>query len=136
MTSRSQQFHQQPQDWELWKKLYYQHQQEYIRKKLRAIKSLWLNKTRAEVADELGCTYKTLSTWIEQFLQGGLTKLTTPITHQVQSKLSPEKKLELKKMILEQRPVDYGIDKYIWSGAIVCEVIKQRWDVELKDSRM
>lgn len=39
-------------------------------------------------------------------------------------------------MILEQRPVDYGIDKYIWTGAIVCEVIKQRWDVELKDSRM
>lgn len=134
MTSKTQQFHQQPQDLELWKKLYYQHQQEYIHQKLKAIKYLWEGKSRAEVAEQLGCTYKTLTTWIDEFIQGGLAQLTQPITHQVQSRLSPENKQELKRMILEQRPTDYGIDKYIWTGAIICEVIQQKWSVELKES--
>jgi len=72
MTSRIQQFQQQPQELELWKKLYYQHQQEYIRRKLRAIKYLWEGQSRAEVAERIGCTYKTLTSWIDQFVQGGL----------------------------------------------------------------
>jgi transposase len=136
MPSRTQQFQEQPQDLELWKKLYYQHQQEYIRNKLKAIKYLWEGKSRPEVAENLGCSYKTLTSWIDQFIQGGLVGLTKPITHQVQSRLTLEHQMELKRMILEQKPTDYGIDRYIWTGAILCEVIQKRWDVELKDSRV
>ena len=136
MPSKTQQFQEQPQDWEVWKKLYYQHQQEYIRKKLNAIKYLWEGKSRSDVAERLGCTYKTLTTWIDEFLQGGLVQLTQPITHSVQSRLSPEQKLELKRMILEQKPTDYGIDRNIWTGAILCEVIGKRWEITLKDSRV
>jgi hypothetical protein len=76
MPSRTQQFQEQPQDLELWKKLYYQHQQEYIRNKLKAIKYLWQGKSRPEVAEHVGCSYKTLTSWIDQFIQGGLVGLT------------------------------------------------------------
>jgi len=37
---------------------------------------------------------------------------------------------------LEQKPTDYGIDRNIWTGAILCEVIKKQWEIELKSSRM
>jgi transposase len=54
----------------------------------------------------------------------------------VSSRLNPEQQLELKKMLQEQKPIDYGIDRYIWTGKIISTVIKQRWGIELKDSRI
>ena len=50
--------------------------------------------------------------------------------------LSKEQKAEMKLMLLEQKPTDYGIDRQIWTGKIIKEVIQQRWQVELKDSRI
>ena len=42
----------------------------------------------------------------------------------------------MKVMLLEQKPTDYGIDRQIWTGQIIAEVIHKRWGVELKDSRI
>ncbi|MEG5067506.1 winged helix-turn-helix domain-containing protein [Microcoleus sp. B3-A4] len=39
-------------------------------------------------------------------------------------------------MILEDKPTKYGIDREIWTGKIMPAVIKQRWKVELKTSRI
>jgi hypothetical protein len=75
----------------------------------------------------LGCTYVTLTKWIDKFLAGGLEKLIEPITHQVPSRLSPEQQLELKKMLWSQKPTDYGIDRNIWTGEIISTVLKQKW---------
>ncbi len=83
-------------DLELWQKLYYKHQQEYLRKRLLAIKYLYEGKSRTEVSETLDCNYKTLSTWIDKFIKGGLNKLVEPITHQVASRLNLEQKQELK----------------------------------------
>lgn len=123
-------------DLELWQKLYYKHQQEYLRKRLLAIKYLYEGKTRTEVAELVKCTYKTLSTWIDKFLEGGLNEVVQPITHQVSSRLNPEQRQELKIMLLEQKPRDYGIDRNIWTGKIISSVIESRWGVKLQTSRI
>lgn len=39
-------------------------------------------------------------------------------------------------MVLTQRPTDYGIERQMWTGALLCEVIAQRFGVQLKDSRI
>ena len=65
-----------------------------------------------------------------------LRSVPEPITHQAPSRLNAEQQLELKKMILSQKPTDYGIDRYIWTGEIISTVIQQKWGVELKDSRI
>ena len=123
-------------DWELWQKLYYQHQQSYIRQKLLAIKYLWLGNSRPEVAQKVGCSYVTLTEWIDKFIQGGLLELTQKITHKVPCSLNESQQMELKKMLLESSPTDYGIDRTIWTGKIISKVIAQRWGVSLKDSRI
>jgi len=123
-------------DLDLWTKLYYKHQKEYQRQRLWAIKYLYEGQTRVEVIKLLNCTYKTLSTWIDKFLQGGLNELVKPISHQVESRLSLEQKSELKIMLLEQKPLDYGIDRNIWTGEIISSVIKSKWEVELKITRI
>lgn len=123
-------------DWDLWQKLYYKYQQAYLRQRLLAIKYLWEGKSRLEVSQLVGCNYKSLTKWIDKFLEGGLQKLTEPITHQVPSRLKAQHQQELKRMLLEEKPIDYGIDRYIWTGKIISQVIQSRWGVTLKNSRI
>ena len=39
-------------------------------------------------------------------------------------------------MVLTQQPSDYGIERQMWTGAILSKVIAQRFEVQLKDSRI
>lgn len=88
MLTRSDRVRRTAPDWDLWQKLYYQHQQAYIRKRLLAIKYLWLGKSRPEVTQLLGCTYVTLTKWIDNFLEGG--RLETNRTNYSPSPISPQ----------------------------------------------
>lgn len=123
-------------DINLWQHLYYKHQQEYIRKRLLAIKYLYEGKSRIEVSQLLDCHYKTITSWIDKFLEGGLNLLVKPITHQKESRLNPEQKHELKGMLLSEKPIDYGIDRNIWTGQIISKIIELKWGVKLKKTRI
>lgn len=125
-----------PFDPDEWQKLYYRHQQQYIRQRLDAIQLLQEGHRRNAVCEQMGCSYDTLTHWIKQYLEGGLSQLVSPITHQKPSRLSAEQQQQLKVMVLTQRPRDYGIERQMWTGAILSQVIAQRFAVELKDSRI
>jgi transposase len=119
-----------------WQRLYYQNQQAYIRQRLSAIRYLSAGKSRAEVAELVRCTDLTLAKWMKKYLETGLTGLVEPIKHQVKSRLNPEQQQEIKRMVLNERPSKYGIEREIWTGKIIAAVIKQRWELELKTSRI
>ena len=74
-----------------------------------AIKFLAEGKTRTEVSQLLSCTYKTLTSWIDKYLEDGLEKLTEPIKHQVPQRLNTAQKQQFKQILLQQTPIDYGI---------------------------
>lgn len=119
-----------------WQRLYYKNQQAYIRQRLSAIRYLSEGKSRAEVAQLLGCTDLTIARWIVRYLETGLEGLVEPIKHQVKERLTPQQSQELKEMVLNQRPTKYGIDREIWTGKIIAFVIQQKWGIELKTSRI
>lgn len=121
---------------EEWQKLFYKYQQQYIRKRLEAIKYLHEGKTRQEVMDRVGCARQSLISWIDLYCQDGLNALAMPLKSVRKQGLGDEEKAALKKMLLEQKPSDYGIDRQIWTGQNIMEVIHQRWEVKLKDSRI
>jgi transposase len=123
-------------DIESWQRLFYKNQQVYIRQRLLAIKHLSEGKKRKEVSQILGCTDLTLANWIQKYVDGGLDALVEPIKHNVTSSLNDEQRQELRKIILNERPTKYGVDREIWTGEIISEVIKQLWNVELKTSRI
>jgi len=62
-----------------WQKLFYKYQQQYIRKRLEAIKYLHEGKTVREVMEQLNCARQSLITWIDMYCQGGLKALVTPL---------------------------------------------------------
>jgi transposase len=119
-----------------WQRLYYKNQQEYIRQRLSAIRYLSEGKSRAEVAQLLGCTDLTIAKWMGKYLETGLAGLVEPIKHQVKERLNPEQQQQIKEMVLNDRPTKYGIDREIWTGKIIAFVIKERWGVDLKTSRI
>ena len=119
-----------------WQKLYYRNQQQYMRQRLSAIKLLHEGHSRAQVSEQVGCRYDTLTSWIDTYLDRGLSGLVSPIRHQKPSRLNPEQQQQLKDMVLRQRPTDYGYDRNLWMGAILSEAIEQRFGVLLKDSRI
>jgi transposase len=121
---------------EEWQKLFYKHQQQSMRRRLEAIKYLQEGKPRPAVMAKLGCSRQSLITWIDRYCQGGLQALVTPTKTNRRQRLDHSQKAALKQMLLEQKPIDYGIDRQIWTGKIIVEVIQQRWHVELKDSRI
>jgi transposase len=119
-----------------WQKLYDRNQQQYLRQRLDAIKLLQEGQSRAQVCEQVGCSYDTLTRWIKTYLQDGLKGLICPIRHNKPSRLSEEQQQQLKEMVLRERSTDYGYERNMWTGAILSEVIKSRFDVQLKDSRI
>ena len=134
--NRTEQFNAKNFEEEEWQKLFYKHQQQYIRKRLEAIKYLHEGKTRQAVMDQVGCARQSLITWIDLYCQGGLKALAMPMQSARKQGLGRQQKAALKKMLLEQKPTDYGIDRQIWTGKNIIEVMNQRWGVKLKDSRI
>lgn len=134
--NRTQTVQEKPFDPDEWQKLYYRHQQQYIRHRLDAVNLLHQGKRRSQVCEEVGCSYDTLTSWIDKYLKGGLSELVRPIRHQKTSRLSAQQQEQLKTMVLTQRPSDYGIERQMWTGASLSEVIFQRFEVQLKDSRI
>lgn len=124
-------------DLEEWQRLYYKHQQEYIRRRLIAVKYLDEGYSRLQICQLIDCSYNTLASWIDKFIEEGLAGLVEPIRHKNAPQcLSEENKQELKRIVLEERPTDYGIDRNFWTGGIIAQVIQQKWGVSLKDSRI
>jgi transposase len=70
------------------------------------------------------------------YCEGGLKALAKPMRSHRKQKLGKEEKGELKNMLLEKKPTDYGIDRQIWTGKSIIEVVNQRWNIQLKDSRI
>ncbi|MGR3279249.1 IS630 family transposase [Acaryochloris marina NIES-2412] len=134
--NRTQAFRDKPFDVDEWQKFYNRNQQQYIRQRLTAIKLLHEGQSRAQASKQVGCRYDTLTCWIDKFLDGGLRGLVQPIRHRKPSRLTPEQQQQLKEMVLTQHPTDYGIDRNMWTGAILSVVIEQRFEVQLKDSRI
>lgn len=137
MKNRTEQFRDTELDLEAWRKLYYKYQQAYIRKRLSAIKYLYEGKSRLQVCGLIGSRYNTLTSWIDKYIEGGLSGLIAPIKHKnAPQRLSPEQKQELKRIILKQSPRDYGISRNIWTGEIIIAVIQMKWDIVFKTSRI
>lgn len=127
-----------PQDRELWQKLYYKHQKAYQRKRLEAIKLLWDGLKLVDVCERLNCDIQTLRTWIDLYLGGGFKRLLEPKVSGKKGKgrLSSKRLKLLKYIILNKLPSDYGFDGYVWTLDIISKLLKNKWSIELKKSRL
>ena len=97
-------------DAEEWGKLFCKYQQEYIRKRLKAIKYLHEGQTRQKVMTKIDCARKSLIIWIDMYCEGGLKALATTIKSSRKQKLGKEEKRDLKKMLLPSHSRNTHLD--------------------------
>ena len=118
----------------LWQKLYNKHQQSYKRKRLEAIRLAQAAKTSSGLQKAVGCGHTTLNKWMDTYLQEGLAGLVVNITHQKPQRLTAEQGGKLAVMITDQQPCDFGLDAYIWTAALIKDLIKQEFEVDYQTS--
>jgi transposase len=121
-----------------WKRLYHKNQQEYIRRRLRFIAGcvdLEANLNRVQLQSKYEI-HGRFDTWVEAFLSGGLVKLCQPTTRKITNRISDIQKQELKNIILTQTPKDHGIERNLWTAEVIIELLKTKWNIDYKDSRI
>lgn len=124
-------------DLALWNDLYSKNQQEYIRRRLKAIKLLWEGRSRAEVQGKLDVNGSTLIEWIrllvERGVEAGLRQLARSKTVQKSGKLTLEQEQQLLALITDSTPRDLGYEQNIFTGKLLQEVVRDKWDVTVSD---
>ena len=97
-----------PLDIQNWQKYYYRNQQEYIRRRLGAVKFFCEGKPRLLIIKELNITYKTLSGYLDLYIQGGLDGLVSPIVKPRIKLLTDQQLVQIKQIILTETPETYS----------------------------
>lgn len=91
-----------------WQKYYKRNQQQYIRRRLDAIRLFWEGKSRQLIAQELAITYKTLSTYLDLYRRGGLEGLANPIVKPRLRLLTEQQMEKVKDIVLQDSPQAYA----------------------------
>jgi transposase len=91
-----------------WQKYYKRNQQQYIRRRLDAIRLFWEGKSRGLIAQELAISYKTLSSYLDLYRQGGLEGLVSPIVKPPLRLLTEQQMEKVKDIVLHECPQVYA----------------------------
>lgn len=106
--TRNKEFAQIGLDVEAWQKYYRRNQQQYIRRRLDAIGLFWEGKSRQLIAQELAITYKTVTTYLDLYKQGGLEGLVSPIVKPRLRLLTDQQMEKVKAIVLHDSPQAYS----------------------------
>ena len=97
-----------PLDLPCWQKYYNRNQQEYIRRRLRTIKLFCEGTPRLLIIKDLNITYKTLSSYLDLYIQAGLDGLVIPITKPRLKLLTEQQLAKVKQIVLHESPESYS----------------------------
>lgn len=125
-----------PKDWDLLYTLQDQQKADHMRRRLEAIKYLWEGRQMGQVCTIVDCNIKTLRTWVDLYLEGGFTKLLTPIRRPKQQKLDAEQKQKLRVILLNDHPAKYGYNAPSWTEPLVESLLEDHFNTSLKKSRV
>lgn len=134
MKSKQKQVQEKGVDTVLWQKLYNKHQQSYKRKRVEAIRLAQDAKTTLGLQKAVGCAHTSLDKWLDTYLQEGLQALVAAITHEKPQRLRADQVSKLALMIPDQQPCDFGLEAYIWTAALIRDVIKKEFGVDYQPS--
>jgi transposase len=108
------------------------HQAEYIRKRLYCVKLYSEKYNFDEIATALQLHHQTVRKHINIYLIGGFDLLCETIIREQKSRLDEPQSNEFKAILLTKRPFEVGLEGNIWTGAFMCEYLKNTYGIEYK----
>lgn len=115
-----------------WSKYFQRYQQEYIRKRLRAIKLFAENTDVATICQTLSLNKNTFYLFVNLYLKEGFEGLCRPAVRPKPTLLSKEQELSFKHTILTKAPFECALEGNIWNGTLMREFIKREFAVDYK----
>lgn len=88
-----------------------------------------------EAARKCKVHVRTLRAWLARYRENGIEGLKHKPVSGTPSKLTPEQKEELKK-IVKEGPEEHGYDTGIWTASMLCQVVSKKFDVRYSLSGM
>jgi transposase len=110
-------------DLSLWQQYYNRNQQDYKRRRLRAVKLVYEGHSQSSVCQTLDISQSALNAWIELYLLDGLKSLCADIVYQRESRLGTQKEQELKSILLNYSPLDFCLDAHMWTGNVIIDFL-------------
>jgi transposase len=106
--------------------------QEEVRKKI--IREKKKRGDSKEVAEICECTVQHVNRVWKKYQDGGIeailaVKMGRPIGEG--KKLTVEQESEIKQLLTDNTPSDLGLNCYLWSRGAVCELVKQKYGIEI-----
>ena len=124
-------------DFELIDQLIKNNPEEYIRKRLKAIRLLWEGRTKKEVMEKLDIHRTALQNWIravvDKGVEDGIKYLSRKMRINKPCKLNTTQQEEIIQMVENESPHDYGYVNNVFTGDIIVRIIKQKYQIDVSD---
>lgn len=115
-----------------WNKYFRRHQQEYIRKRLRAIKLFAENTDVSTISNTLSLNKNTFYLFVNLYLNEGFEGLCRLAVRPKPTLLTKAQELLFKQTILTKAPFECALEGNIWNGTLMREFIKREFAVDFK----
>jgi transposase len=107
-------------------------EQEEVRKKI--VREMKKRGNTKEVAEICECTVRHVEKTWKKYSEGGIVailavKMGRPVGKCC--KLQPEQEEAIKGVISEKNPSEAGLSGYLWSRRAVCELVKEKFGIEI-----
>jgi len=107
-------------------------EQEEVRKKI--VREMKKRGNTKEVAEICECTIRHVEKTWKKYCECGIAailavKMGRPVG--LRKKLTPEQETAIKAEITEKNPSECGLYGYLWGRAAVCELVRQKYGVEI-----
>lgn len=104
--------------------------------RLYAVYQVSLGKSSRQLEELYNTSFKQILNWVDRFEKGGIGGLKDKSGRGRKSGLSAEQLSELKLIILDRQPNEFGYNTETWSGPLVIEVIKKLYKIEYKTAQV
>ncbi len=128
--SKRVEFNQNGFDAEQWQQHFRRHQQDYIRKRLRAVKLFAENKDVPAIAQELSINKNQIYSFINTYLSEGFTGVCRKTTRRHKTRLSKEQEQVFKQTIITKAPFECEFEGNLWNSHLMRQFIKREFAVE------
>jgi transposase len=91
-----------------------------------------LGKPSRQLEELYNTSFKQILNWVDRFEKGGVDGLEDKSGRGRKAGLSKEELAELKEIVLDKPPTEFGYNSETWSGPLVLEVIKRQYKIEYK----
>jgi len=104
--------------------------------RLYACYQVSLGKKPKELEDIYETSFKSICNWVNRLNEGGVEALIDKEKPGRTPKLSAGQKEEIKSAVLMQSPEEFGYNSSTWTGLLLIDLIKNRYDIVYKKAHI